>query len=183
MITAAIANDGTLMTPQLVRRVEDNAGRVIRSSVPDPLRFGPLGPTRPIGRDTAAALREMMAAVVADGTGQAAQIEGVTVAGKTGTAETAPGEPPTVWFTGFAPLDDPRVAVAVVVDRGGSGGEDATGGSVAAPIARRVMQAALTAEPSGDLSRLDDQAETAANGTALATVPRRSAAAAGAVHE
>lgn len=152
MITAAIANDGTMLTPQLVRQVEDNAGRVIRSSVPDPLRFGPLGPARPIGRDTAQALQQMMAAVVADGSGRAAQIQGVEVAGKTGTAQTAPGEPPTVWFTGFAPLENPEVAVAVVIDRGGSGGEDATGGSVAAPVARAVMQAALAAAPVGDLA-------------------------------
>lgn len=152
MITAAIANDGLMMTPQLVRQVEDNAGRVIRSSAPDPLRFGPLDSARPIGRDTAEALQQMMVDVVADGTGQAAQIGGVTVGGKTGTAENGPGEPPTVWFTGFAPLDNPRVAVAVVVDRGGGGGEDATGGSVAAPIARAVMQAALEAAPTGALS-------------------------------
>lgn len=150
MITAAIANDGTMMTPQLVRQVEDNAGRVILTNRPDPLQFGPLGSSRPIGRDTAGTLQEMMAGVVSQGSGTAAQIEGVEVAGKTGTAETAPGEPPTVWFTGFAPVDEPRVAVAVVIDRGGRGGEDATGGSVAAPVARAVMQAALNAAPVED---------------------------------
>lgn len=151
MITAAIANDGTLMTPQLVRQVEDNAGRIIRTNRPDPLNFGPLEPVRPIGRDTAEALQEMMAAVVEQGTGGAAQIEGVRVGGKTGTAENAPGEAPTVWFTGFAPVEDPEVAVAVVVVNGGSGGEDATGGSVAAPIGRAVMQAALRAAPEDTL--------------------------------
>jgi peptidoglycan glycosyltransferase len=150
MITAAIANDGTMMTPQLVSQVEDNAGRVISTNRPDPLSFGPLQPVRPIGRDTAAALQEMMAGVVSDGSGTAAQIGGVEVAGKTGTAQTGPGEPPTVWFTGFAPVDEPRVAVAVVIDRGGRGGEDATGGSVAAPMARAVMQAALDAAPAED---------------------------------
>lgn len=156
MITAAIANDGLLLEPQLVRRVEDNAGRVIRSNEPDPLRFTPLGSARPIGRDTAEALQEMMVGVVAQGSGTAAQISGTTVAGKTGTAETAPGEPPTVWFTGFAPADEPQVAVAVVVERGGSSGEGATGGSVAAPIARAVISAALQAAPTGELESTDE---------------------------
>jgi penicillin-binding protein A len=150
MITSAIANDGTLMTPQLVRQVEDNAGRVILRNRPDPLSFGTLGDAQPIEPQTARQLQEMMAGVVSSGSGGGAALPDVEVAGKTGTAQTGPGEPPTVWFTGFAPVEDPQVAVAVVVDRGGSGGEDATGGSVAAPIARAVMDAALTAASAED---------------------------------
>jgi peptidoglycan glycosyltransferase len=64
------------------------------------------------------------------------------VAGKTGTS-TGVGDLPNAWFIGYAPADDPTIAVAVVVEAGGKAGEDATGGSVAAPIARQVMEASL----------------------------------------
>jgi len=81
---------------------------------------------------------------VESGTGTAAQIPGVTVAGKTGTAQN-PGGDPHAWFTAFAPAEQPTVAVAVVVLNGGDLGSEATGGAVAAPIARTVMEEALTA--------------------------------------
>jgi len=84
--------------------------------------------------------------VVESGTGKAAQIRGVTVAGKTGTAETGNGTPPHAWFVGFAPADNPVVAVAVIVENGGSMGSEATGGRIAAPIAKSVMQKALELE-------------------------------------
>ncbi len=93
----------------------------------------------------ATVLRDMMVEVVAQGTGRNAAIPGVEVAGKTGTAQ-AEGAP-TVWFVGLAPAGDPQVAVAVVVEDGGSVGVGATGGAVAAPIARAVMQAALGEDP------------------------------------
>jgi peptidoglycan glycosyltransferase len=67
----------------------------------------------------------------------------VQVAGKTGTAQTAPGQPPHAWFTAFAPANDPEVAVAVVVEYGGQLGDDATGSRVAAPIAKAIMEAVL----------------------------------------
>ena len=85
----------------------------------------------------------MMVNVVDSGTGTAAQIPGVSVAGKTGTAQHGTGEDPHAWFVGFAPADDPQIAVAVVVLDGGDLGREATGGAVAAPIAKAVMQAAL----------------------------------------
>jgi len=85
----------------------------------------------------------MMIGVVEDGTGTAAQIPGVQVAGKTGTAQTTDKAAPHAWFTGFAPADNPRVAVAVVVEHGGSLGNEATGGRVAAPIAKAVIEAVL----------------------------------------
>ena len=72
-----------------------------------------------------------------------AQIDGVRVAGKTGTAQHAQGRPPHAWFIGFAPADDPQVAVAVVIEDGGSLGSEATGGALSAPVARRVMSAVL----------------------------------------
>ena len=76
------------------------------------------------------------------GTGRAAQI-GRPVAGKTGTAQNGDGEPYTLWFTGFAPADNPQVAVAVVVANGGGIGQAGRGNSLAAPIAKKVMEAVL----------------------------------------
>jgi peptidoglycan glycosyltransferase len=78
-----------------------------------------------------------MVAVVTEGTGKRAALEGVQVAGKTGTAELDQGEP-HAWFIGFAPAEDPQVAVAVIVEHGG------TGGTVAAPLAAQVLEAALS---------------------------------------
>ena len=93
---------------------------------------------------TAQAIAAMMVTVVQSpqGTGTAARIPGVTVAGKTGTAQ-ADGGDPHAWFIGFAPAEAPEVAVAVLVERGGSIGSEATGGRVAAPIAARVLRKAL----------------------------------------
>ena len=84
----------------------------------------------------------MMVSVVQSGTGTSAQIPGVTVAGKTGTAQH-PGGNPHAWFVCFAPAQRPKLVVAVVVLDGGSLGSEATGGAVAAPIARAVLQAGL----------------------------------------
>lgn len=85
----------------------------------------------------------MMRIVVAQGTGSAAQISGVSVGGKTGTAQSDPKRKPFAWFTSFAPVDDPKVAVAVIVEDADIPREDIAGGRVAAPIARATMQAAL----------------------------------------
>jgi penicillin-binding protein A len=82
--------------------------------------------------------------VVANGTGKKARINGVQVAGKTGTAEVSPGVPPHTWFVGFAPADHPKIAIAVFIANGGQHNvEGATGGDISAPIARQVMQAYL----------------------------------------
>jgi peptidoglycan glycosyltransferase len=91
---------------------------------------------RPMSGDAASQLTQMMQSVVQRGTGTAAQLS-VPVAGKTGSAENVPGRPTHAWFIGFAPADNPQVAVAVIVENGG------TGGTVAAPIARQVMSTAL----------------------------------------
>jgi peptidoglycan glycosyltransferase len=88
-------------------------------------------------------LRDMMLQVVEAGTGVAAQIPGLQVAGKTGTAQHAQGKPPHAWFIGFTSSGDKSIAVAVVVENGGDAGSEATGGHVAAPIAKAVMQAYL----------------------------------------
>ena len=91
-------------------------------------------------------MRSFMLSVVNDprGTGTAARIPNVAVAGKTGTAETAAGENPHAWFIAFAPAEAPRYAIAVLVEHGGSDNAEVTGGRVAAPIAKQVLQTLLT---------------------------------------
>jgi peptidoglycan glycosyltransferase len=89
--------------------------------------------------ETAATLNLMMQAVVTGGTGTSAQIPGVKVAGKTGTAETGENHVYDAWFIFFAPADDPKVAGAVVVEHSLNG----FGGAVSAPIAKQLMQALL----------------------------------------
>jgi peptidoglycan glycosyltransferase len=95
--------------------------------------------------DTAAALNEMMVKVVQGGTGTKAQIPGVTVAGKTGTAETNKSHVYTAWFIFFAPAEDPQVAGAVVVENQLNG----FGGTVSAPIAKSLLEAILPAVSNG----------------------------------
>jgi peptidoglycan glycosyltransferase len=91
----------------------------------------------------ASELQQMMAEVVSNGTGHNAQIPGVEVAGKTGTAQSDPKRKPFAWFTSFAPVDDPAVAVAVIIEDANIPRSDIAGGRLAAPIAKAVMQAAL----------------------------------------
>jgi len=94
---------------------------------------------------TAAILAQMMERVVTEGTGTAASVPGVRVAGKTGTAQGS-GEFPHPWFIGFAPIDDPTIALAVFLQGSPDLGETATGGSVAAPIASRLFSVWLGLE-------------------------------------
>jgi peptidoglycan glycosyltransferase len=136
VMTAAIANNGVIMQPYLVETVRDAHLDVLFSASPHVLR-------QAVTANTAIELQNMMVATVERGTGTAAQIPGVSVAGKTGTAQTAPGVAPHAWFVAFAPADNPQVAVAVVVENGGNMASEATGGRVAAPIARAVIQAVL----------------------------------------
>jgi peptidoglycan glycosyltransferase len=135
LVAAAIANGGVEMQPRLVRAILDPNGVVIHS-------YGPHVYSRPISPQTAAAMTQMMVSVVQRGTGTQAQIPGVQVAGKTGTAQTASGNP-HAWFVAFAPADNPQVVVAVVVLNGGTLQAEATGGTVAAPVAKAVFEAAL----------------------------------------
>jgi peptidoglycan glycosyltransferase len=133
MIAAAVANDGTLMTPYMVDQVRAPDLTVIDRTEPEEL-------SEATSADVANKLTEMMISVVQNGSGRAAQIDGVQVAGKTGTAENA--GPDHNWFVGFAPADDPKIAVAVFVANGGG-----TGGDVSAPIARDVIAAYLDEGP------------------------------------
>lgn len=136
MVAAGIANDGVVMRPNLVKKVISSDGKTVSEPGPEELSTA----TTP---EVAEQLTEMMEAVVESGTGTNAQISGVTVAGKTGTAQNAEGAAPHAWFTSFAPADDPQVAVAVVVENGGKLGNEAFGGTVAAPIAKAVMEAVI----------------------------------------
>jgi len=131
MVAAGVANGGELMTPYLVREVLAPDLSVL--SLTDPESQG-----RAVSPEVAAQLTAMMELVVTSGTGTRAQIPGVRVAGKTGTAQHGEGRPAHNWFVGFAPANAPRVAVAVVLEEGGG-----TGGRLAAPVAKAVMQAVL----------------------------------------
>jgi penicillin-binding protein A len=132
MIAATIANHGATMRPTLIDRVIGPDGKTITHLHPDELG-------RPIKRRTADELTQMMELVVQRGTGTAAQIPGVRVSGKTGTAETGRGNFNTTWFAAFAPANAPRVAIAVVVENQNGG----FGGTISAPIAKQVMEALL----------------------------------------
>jgi peptidoglycan glycosyltransferase len=136
LVASAIANGGSEMRPRLVSEIRDPSGQVVKSF--DPEVFG-----QPISSKTAIQLTQMMVSVVQSGTGTAAQIPGIEVAGKTGTAQHGEGLAPHAWFVSFAPAQNAKIAVAVIVLDGGSLGSEATGGVVAAPIARAVMEAAL----------------------------------------
>lgn len=143
MVASAIANHGVLMKPYLVSEVRDPDLRVIQQTQPEKL-------STPMSPETAAALTVMMQAVVNNGTGTPGQISGVSVAGKTGTAETGLDTPPHTWFVAFAPAENPTIAVAVLVENGGDIGNEATGGKVAAPIAKAVIEAALASAAGGN---------------------------------
>ena len=130
MVAAGIANQGRVMTPYLIQSVR-SANLDIIESTPDPVEL-----SQAVSEQTASTLTKMMVSVVDHGSGARAQIDGVEVAGKTGTAQHDPGKPPHAWFISFAPATDPKVAVAVVVEDGGVTGSEIGGGRVAAPIAR-----------------------------------------------
>ena len=135
-VASAVANGGKLMKPHLTDRIVDRDGRTTEEVRPEQQ-------SEVMSEDSAAQVRTMMEAVVERGTGTAAKIPGVQVAGKTGTAETQLGKTINdVWFIAFAPSRDPRVAIAVnVQDVPGFGGE------IAAPIARDVMTTLLRKGP------------------------------------
>jgi peptidoglycan glycosyltransferase len=130
MVAAGIANRGVVMEPYLVDQTLAPDLSVLSTTHPHELG-------RAVSPRVASELTQMMQRVVESGTGTAARIPGIAVAGKTGTAENVPGKPTHAWFISFAPADHPRVAVAVIVENGG------VGGVAAAPIARQVMQAVL----------------------------------------
>jgi penicillin-binding protein A len=137
MVAAGIANRGVVMTPYLVEKVTGPDLQVLNRTTPQEL-------SEAVSPLVAAQLTRMMVDVVEQGTGTNAQISGVQVAGKTGTAQLGGGRNPHAWFVSFAPADDPKVAVAVVLENGGSDAQlEVSGNRLAAPIARQVMEAVL----------------------------------------
>lgn len=128
MLASAIANEGIMMQPYIIDHIQYNNGKAGKQTVPKKL-------TEICTTEEAALLRDMMVSVVDNGTGTAAAINGVKVAGKTGTAENATGNDHS-WFVGFAPAEDPKVAVAVVVENSNAYGS-------ATPIAGKVIREAL----------------------------------------
>jgi len=136
MVSAGIANGGKVMQPSLVDSITTSDLKTVES-------FSPKQYSDPLSGSEAADLTEAMQSVVSGGTGTNAKIDGVDVAGKTGTAEGGTGDPYTLWFTGFAPAKNPEVAVAVVVGNGGGLGQSGVGNTVAAPVAKKVMEAVL----------------------------------------
>jgi penicillin-binding protein A len=132
MVASTIANDGLVPRPYIVDRIVGHDGSIVSRT-----RASNLG--RAIKPETAAELNQMMVSVVQAGTGTAAQIPGIQVAGKTGTAETGVNHVYTAWFVCFAPADDPQVAVAVVLEKQLNG----FGGAVSAPIAKQVLEKLL----------------------------------------
>ena len=126
MLISAVANGGTLMKPYFIDRVENVGGQTIK-------KFMPSSAGSLMSAGDAGLLTEFLTDVVTEGTGSAVRTDAYTVAGKTGSAEFETGKETHAWFVGFAPAEDPKVAVCVLVEESGSGGQ------VAAPIARAIF--------------------------------------------
>lgn len=137
LVAAGVANRGWIMQPYLVSEVFDSEGEVTAQT-------SPVGWRRGMSPSTADVLADLMERVVTSGTGGRAAVPGIRIGGKTGTAEV-PGGAPHAWFVGFGPVEarpgTPQIAIAVLVESGGELGANATGGTVAAPIAQQVLAA------------------------------------------
>lgn len=133
-VAAAVANDGLTMEPNIVANITSPDLTVLEESDPESFQ-------RAVSAETSLQLRDMMVDVVERGTGSNARIPGVSVAGKTGTAERGNDQPNVAWFMAIAPAENPEVAVAVAVENAGT--TEVSGNQLAAPIARAVIQAVL----------------------------------------
>ncbi|MGH3446629.1 MAG: peptidoglycan D,D-transpeptidase FtsI family protein [Nocardioidaceae bacterium] len=136
MVAAGIANGGAVMKPYIVDEVRSPDLDILDEADPEVLH-------QATSASVADDLTQMMVDVVQSGTGTPAQIPGVSVAGKTGTANTTPTQSPYAWMVTFAPADDPQVAVAVFIQHTGVSRSDITGGGLAGPIARDMMKAVI----------------------------------------
>nr|MBA2508779.1 penicillin-binding protein 2 [Nocardioidaceae bacterium] len=136
MVAAGIANDGDVMKPYVVDEVLSPDVELIERTEPEQF-------SEAVSSGVAAQLTEMMVTVVEDGTADDAAIPGVSVAGKTGTAERTEDLPPYAWFVSFAPTDDPKVAVAVFVENPDVPRDQISGGGLAGPVAKSVMEAVI----------------------------------------
>ncbi|MFF4752407.1 peptidoglycan D,D-transpeptidase FtsI family protein [Streptomyces sp. NPDC002514] len=143
MVASAVANDGKLMKPYMVDKLQSSSLDTIEQTKPEEL-------SQPLSSDNAQILQSMMETVVKSGTGTNAQIPGVTVGGKTGTAQHGVdnSEKPYAWFVSYAKLPDGSspVAVAVVVEDDKANRDDISGGGLAAPIAKNVMEAVINSK-------------------------------------
>ena len=128
LLTAAIANGGTLMRPYLIDHVENVGGEVVK-------KFMPASSGTLMSAGEAEILSGFMRSVVTEGTGSNVRTDAYSVAGKTGSAEFETGKETHAWFTGFAPAENPKIVVTVIVEEAGSGGREA------APVARRIFDA------------------------------------------
>ncbi|MFT4214418.1 MAG: penicillin-binding transpeptidase domain-containing protein [Microbacterium sp.] len=137
MVAAGIANDGVVMNPRLV-------DSVVSSDLTVQERFENTEFGRALSEEDAETMTELMIANVSSGAATGARIDGVDVAGKTGTAQHGEDDPYTLWFTGFAPAEDPQVVVAVMIEDGGGLGQNGTSNGIAAPIAKKVIEAVLS---------------------------------------
>mgnify|MGYP001093104008 CR=1 FL=1 len=131
LVTAGIANDGVVMRPYVIDSVTDRGGEVLTSTTPRNWKTA-------LDAETAAKVTDIMVSVVESGSGTRARISGIKVAGKTGTAEAGKSVETHAWFVAFAPADNPRVAIAIVLENAGVGGQ------VAAPAAKPVLETALS---------------------------------------
>ncbi|MFD7133119.1 peptidoglycan D,D-transpeptidase FtsI family protein [Streptomyces sp. NPDC059894] len=140
MVSAAIANGGKLVAPHMVAQITDGGGDVLENYDEE------ASATRIVGSDTAEQLRSAMQTVVEKGTGTNALIDGVTVGGKTGTAQHGENnsKTPYAWFTSYGEADGEQVAVAVVVEQSDAARSEVSGNGLAAPVARAMMEAALS---------------------------------------
>ncbi|MEV6803893.1 peptidoglycan D,D-transpeptidase FtsI family protein [Streptomyces sp. NPDC017248] len=140
MVASAVANDGKLMKPYMVDSLQSSNLDPVTKTEPEEL-------SRPLSPKNAQVLQDMMQTVVEKGTGTNAKIDGVTVGGKTGTAQhgVENSENPYAWFISYAKLPDGSspVAVAVVVEDESANRDDISGGGLAAPIAKNVMEAVI----------------------------------------
>lgn len=143
MVASAVANDGKLMKPYMVDKLQSSNVDTIAQTEPEEM-------SQPLSSKNAQILQSMMETVVKDGTGKKAQIDGVTVGGKTGTAQhgVANSENPYAWFLSYAKLPDGSspVAVAVVIEDSSANRDDISGGGLAAPIAKSVMEAVINSK-------------------------------------
>lgn len=136
MVAAGVVNDGMVMEPYLVQTVRAADLTVVSSREPTEL-------SRAMSAENAQQLQSMMVNVVQQGTGTNARISGLTVGGKTGTAQTTPDRPPYAWFTAFSESDNQKIAVAVFVESANIPRSEIGGNVVAAPIAQSVMRALM----------------------------------------
>ncbi|MEU9050619.1 penicillin-binding transpeptidase domain-containing protein [Streptomyces sp. NPDC048384] len=139
MVSAAIANGGKLVSPHMVSQITDGGGDVLEN-------YDDSAETKEIvSSDTAEQLQSAMQTVVEEGTGTNARIPGATVGGKTGTAQHGEknSKTPYAWFTSYGKADGKEVAVAVIVEQSNASRSEVSGNGLAAPVAKKVMEAAL----------------------------------------